>query len=40
VFACAPAGGLRRWTERVPPIPASIQAALDEERELDYHHLE
>jgi succinate dehydrogenase / fumarate reductase, flavoprotein subunit len=40
LFACAPNGGLRRWTEEVPPLPASIQAALDEERELDYHHLE
>jgi succinate dehydrogenase / fumarate reductase, flavoprotein subunit len=40
LFACAPDGSLRHWTENVPPIPASIQAALDEERELDYHHLE
>jgi succinate dehydrogenase / fumarate reductase, flavoprotein subunit len=36
----APGGELRMWTEPVPPVPPAIRAALDEEHELDYHHLE
>ncbi|HEV2131059.1 MAG TPA: FAD-binding protein, partial [Longimicrobiaceae bacterium] len=33
-------GRMRLWTEPIPPIPEAIQAALDEEHELHYHHLE
>jgi succinate dehydrogenase / fumarate reductase, flavoprotein subunit len=36
----ASGGGLRLWTEPVPPVPPAIQRALDEAHHLDYHHLE
>jgi succinate dehydrogenase / fumarate reductase, flavoprotein subunit len=35
-----PGGEWRMWTEPVPPVTPTIRAALDEEHELDYHHLE
>jgi succinate dehydrogenase / fumarate reductase, flavoprotein subunit len=33
-------GGMRCWTEPIPPVPAAIQRAVDEEHALHYHHLE
>jgi succinate dehydrogenase / fumarate reductase, flavoprotein subunit len=40
VLARGEAGGMRLWTEGVPPVPQEIEKALGEHHSLDYHHLE
>ncbi len=40
LVAPADDGGMTLYTEDVPPVPRAVQRAIDEEHELDYHHLE